>query len=910
MATKNSRVSDAGIGPTKMLLLNCGKFEFAEVLLDAPLHLVGPNNVGKTSLIALLQMLYIDDQRKMHFSRPMAETRKYYFPDIFSYALFECLTPTGYRVVGIRGLGPVRQYDFERFAYAGRLDAADFLDSERRTLPHEEIFAKLSVREFTKLTPAQLRAALTGVGDNRGVDLRLVPARHGGSYKRFRNVFNNILRLSHLKQDELKGLIIDIHISDFQQRTINLAELYQAPFEKVQRDAQEVRQLKLLQPDIESLLSHIEKRSQCRHDIPALWDAVGKAILASRAKLERDETELLRARDGDIALEKETAERMAELRAQSGELAEALGDIHAKLKNVERLREKFADFIPEWALRREREIRKELSSLVYRLGQLDRTPESEIQRRLKRIESEISQRETRLAGLSQAAVHWLRKNFNDSELDDIFRVLSPELLSLSMEKDVVMDDEKRVVEDLRRLIASGGGHALELKGITILLDRLSSPQLKQYVDSELIKRELDELQSERDEYRIALETSRDVKVLQKERKSLESELDGLVIKLSEYNDFVELQEQETLWQEKQASLLEQKGVLENEIAQSENERVEIVRRIERLKDELSQVELQRAELENTVKGLQKPPQQWELHTVDDLPQVLDDLVQRYHRVSSVQKTEDEYVAEILLRIESHTYGRYVAANEEATVCALREQLESIPEKENAVRELWTSIAVGIQKALSNIAHDLDVLKGVVQKLNRRIGSVSISNLHSVKILVKENPGLVRHIRGITLEQDMPLFADSNQVKRSFDDIGKLLSENSIIKLDDMFELEFEIESSNSQIHRYAHLSAIESNGTTITIKVLVNLCLLRELLKDADVRVPFYLDECSSLDYENLSAIVDAAAGMGFVAVLASPDAMDAAQRLYFIEEGGNGKVVLDSTSSLVEISREKDVTA
>ena len=81
-------------GPTKMLLLNCGKFDFAEVELDVPLHLIGPNNVGKTSLISLLQLLYIDDQRQMHFSRPMPETRRYYFPGVYSYALFECLTPT------------------------------------------------------------------------------------------------------------------------------------------------------------------------------------------------------------------------------------------------------------------------------------------------------------------------------------------------------------------------------------------------------------------------------------------------------------------------------------------------------------------------------------------------------------------------------------------------------------------------------------------------------------------------------------------------------------------------------------------------------------------------------------------------------------------------------------------------
>ncbi len=47
-------------GPIRLVLLHSGKYDYAEVEIDVPLHLVGPNNVGKTSLIAALQFLYID----------------------------------------------------------------------------------------------------------------------------------------------------------------------------------------------------------------------------------------------------------------------------------------------------------------------------------------------------------------------------------------------------------------------------------------------------------------------------------------------------------------------------------------------------------------------------------------------------------------------------------------------------------------------------------------------------------------------------------------------------------------------------------------------------------------------------------------------------------------------------------
>lgn len=132
------------VGTSRMVLLRAGKYDYGEVELINPLHLVGPNNIGKTSLIAVLQFFYIDDQRSMHFSREMAETRKYYFPDQNSYILFECLTPGGYHVVGVQGLGPIRSYEFQRFAYQGQYDPDDYLDEDRRIRSSEEVRREVS----------------------------------------------------------------------------------------------------------------------------------------------------------------------------------------------------------------------------------------------------------------------------------------------------------------------------------------------------------------------------------------------------------------------------------------------------------------------------------------------------------------------------------------------------------------------------------------------------------------------------------------------------------------------------------------------------------------------------------------------------------------------------------------------
>jgi predicted ATP-dependent endonuclease of OLD family len=76
------------VGPSRLILVKAGNFDYAEVDLDGSLHLVGKNNVGKTSLVAALQFLYIDDQRALHFSRSLAESRRHYFPDHYRHILF------------------------------------------------------------------------------------------------------------------------------------------------------------------------------------------------------------------------------------------------------------------------------------------------------------------------------------------------------------------------------------------------------------------------------------------------------------------------------------------------------------------------------------------------------------------------------------------------------------------------------------------------------------------------------------------------------------------------------------------------------------------------------------------------------------------------------------------------------
>ena len=342
-------------GPTRLILLNCGKFDYAEIDLDIPLHLVGPNNIGKTSLIALLQFFYIDEQTKMRFSRDMATTRKYYFPDISSFALFESLGPEGFMLTGVHGLGPVRKYDIERFACQGQYKRSDFLSAEKRILAWDQIKANLASKGFASLKPSSLRAALIGSTLKKGVssaevvNLSLVPLRKRVAYKRFCSVFLNLLRLSHLRQEELKRLLLELFEGDFTKRQINLQEDFAPQLDQLQRQKADVQDLQRNEAAIGRILANVAQRDQFRASLKALYDLIGRLFLAF--KTETDDR--LKGLAGQLEqISKDTAEldeRYQRINTERNEKLQERGRLDQIQQDLNTLADLFSDCHPGWA---------------------------------------------------------------------------------------------------------------------------------------------------------------------------------------------------------------------------------------------------------------------------------------------------------------------------------------------------------------------------------------------------------------------------------------------------------------------------------------------------------------------------------------------------------------------------------
>jgi len=481
------------VGPSRLILLRSGKYDYGEVELITPLHLIGPNNVGKTSLIAVLQFLYIDDQRSMHFSREMAETRKYYFPDQNSYILFECLTQTGYQVVGVQGLGPIRSYEFQRFSYQGKYDFADYLDEARCVRPPDEIRSRLAARDFRLLEPRHLRAALTGLGENRGVNLGLVPIRQRDHYERFRAVFGNLLRLAHLRQNELKEFLLEIHQGEFQQRTVDLEVGYSSQYSKVCKEAKELLELRTIADDVRRVLELASTRDSLRRLLPGLWKEITRSFSLKEDEFSSQERKIKDHLDKLKDEKHSIIEKIAQGEKERQETNQSIGKIEGAIERHQKEAEEFQNYLVDIEESKCSLLETKIEKLSASLGQASDISLPQTQARISRMQAELTGLEKQREQFTRLAATKILQMLPDEDLQNAFRLINPELLGLIQGEDAIeLRNEQKIKEALEHVLGHIREGVYQDDRIRLVLASLNPPDLSPYHDADILDTRIEE----------------------------------------------------------------------------------------------------------------------------------------------------------------------------------------------------------------------------------------------------------------------------------------------------------------------------------------------------------------------------------------------------------------------------------
>jgi hypothetical protein len=177
-------------------------------------------------------------------------------------------------------------------------------------------------------------------------------------------------------------------------------------------------------------------------------------------------------------------------------------------------------------------------------------------------------------------------------------------------------------------------------------------------------------------------------------------------------------------------------------------------------------------------------------------------------------------------------------------------------------------------------------------LNRALARVRISNLKAIKLQVIGQSDLLSWIQRLAAFEPGGLFDRDPEQESAITNFRRKLEANPVIRFADLFTLGVAVTGADDRRHTYHDFRQIESHGTTITIKVLFNLLLLKSQLRRDDCAVPFFLDEIQTLDPANRQAILTTARQLGFIAITAAPEAVSEVDSLYFLQPR-KGRIIL-----------------
>lgn len=875
-------------GPSRFILINSAKYSYGDVVVNKPVQFIGANNIGKTSLINALQFLLIDDEKQMSFPRTMPLTRKYYFPDVFSYILLEIYTPVGIKILGARGQGPVKSYAFERFSYNGEFLKADFIDDKNTVLPFERVQENLVTKNFITLEPRHLKAALTGVGDNKGVSLNLVPLKDSNHYSSFQSVFKNLLHLNNLRQDELKEVILDVYKNQFSIDSIDLSQSYSERFRQIKNDKNECNLLEQSKDEIQRLAQSLEEMNQLTGQLPSIYSEI-------LIKFNYQDEETCKLISGyDIQREEDSnslfflKEEKKNLQNKKDECNRALGAIDSFLNKFEELDSIFRSFTPDLekgALNCKKDRVNELVALLKNACSDDPTI---IKKKIKKLEREEKEHDNLLTKSAQLFVTFLKSHFYDTDLENLFRFLNNKLLGLVVgDTEITIDDEELLVRHLQDIIACIDEYNyFNTDFVSVSLNATQSEAgIANFSEPKIIRENLRHIRGDLSEMQKRLESAENIAPLKAEKETLEEEIKQLSEKMFHYGQYLE---QKKLLSDKQAQKKELGLTLhgiKKSLEDTETNISTTSKGIAELSGKSKDLELKQESLKRQISNLKRPDDSWDVNSFDNLNGNLDLLIEQYEQEYSKRDRLQGDIQSGVYSLAIKFSGKFIENAPEKNLQKMIKEIDSLSKKQEKNEHDWKDLTALFGNSFAEIYKSYNALLAEITKLNRQLAKVSISNLVKLQLKINANAKWLPKIEQIALKQEASLFANHKAQDDIFTKFASLLSEFPKLQLRDLFSLHFYVETTNGKI-KYDNLESIESNGTSMTIKILVNLILLRSLFSPKTTfNIPYYLDEATQLSSENLKAILDVSCELGFTPILAATLPVDAANVLYFMQE-------------------------
>lgn len=885
MLTRISLINSKGYGKAEMKLDNCDSMQ-----------LVGPNNIGKSTLIYALNFLFVVDGQKMSFSgqrKGDKETIHHYFPTHNkSFLIFE-INKLGYYCILVK-----RNTDgeLEYYKIDSEYDEEYFFENEgahQRLLNFDEVIGKLLEKGIVHSKFAT-KSDVFNLVYHRGTKNNAVvwledTVKADGLSNNFSKVYRYLINSKLITNKTLKESLI---IADNRENEgLNFSQKNKKDITDLLRINEEIKSIKSVRTDFLEFRESVKVYNSKTRIVSELISAFNSSYTAAIPELEissiergrhiaavhNEINEILKPKELNYA--SYIGEKNADVKNKTNLLAEkqaALNEIH-KYESV--------DFLKE-SLRNLDKDRKDIETRFTTI-EIQKLSSKQLEMRIDKLNYQIASLENQIDNYNNLLIHKISDNEEVKQL--LNSVLSEQVTSLPSKQI-----KKPIKKISAKLLAIFDGEIDITKGIT----------LKEFKSVKELKDELKGLQIEKKQTEELLKT-----VVDKEK--IDSKLKVILNEIELIKEKVKLIESKPALEKQIRSITDDIKTLTLEKKELEEFLSSLVKEISQKQIMFDKLQEEKRGLEGRVRELKE--RKIEVEAINLAPtdyETNDNLDYIFSKIQIHQKDRIELKVKKDATFDNLKYRlRNSSADIEQFISFVEDEIACLADKERSIDGLLSSISTQFANPAYTLLKRYEEFKQFVYtKFNEKLSQTRISNIESMKIDLLDNERIIGELKKIASIQEF-----NGQMSFEFDQSENLKVLNSYldsgkrVSFDELFNIELLLHIKGTD-KRVDLANQVESDGTDRMIRLVMIMSIINRLaVTDEQNKIALFIDEVATIDKQNRPEIVKFCKEHNFLPIFAAPDAVEGFNKYYFIYPS-KGKINISEKQNAVIVERNGTV--
>ncbi|MRT18100.1 ATP-binding protein [Vitellibacter sp. q18] len=881
----------------RLIILNSDIYSKADIELGDcdSLQIVGPNNIGKSTLIYALNFLYIIDGKQMTFSGNRTgnkTTINHYFPSInSSYIVFEIFKKRYYCILVKKNAeGGLDYYkidsDYKEEQYFVQTSEGQKLKK------FDSLLADLSSSgvEYSKYSN---RRDLFNFVYQKGKKNNSVVWLNEGASQDQREISNNFSKiyryLINSKLIDNKTLKESLIIADNKENEqVEFSKKNQKDIQTLLKHNREIKVIRSIQKsfsDFKELVNQYKAKNQILSEIVFAFEAlyssvnidISTRLLAKKSEREKNRTQLS---EDLIPKQNNLNQAIGEFKATISQKGSAKESLTEKIRNIKSY--EGIDFLKQSFSNLDKE-RKDIES---RLTQIENQNlnSRDLENKILKLNQEISKLDGQIETYSNLLIHQISKNVKDKEL--LNAILSDSITALPKEN---IQSEIEKLDEVMKIFDGAIKIPQDLKGKPIpSIDDLKL-QRETAIKEKTSNEKLLPIAKDLEKYRSAL-------------SSVQTKIKETGKKIEELESLPQLEKNLTELEEELKNIFQERDNTEKELKQT----TELIARINEAITVLSE-DINKAE--NRIKEIQgwkvKVEQSGIISIEYQTNETLDNLFKNFERNSTERESIKNNKERLFENLKTKT--ETVFASEDEFIKYLDSELATLDDKQKSIDALLKNISTQFSIPCKTLHSKFQEFEAFINnQFNSKIRKIKISDIDSLSIEIIPNENLIKDLKKIMEIRDLTSELIFDDQSENLNILNRYLDNQSVIDFNNLFDIKLHLDKKGQ--HKVVDLrNQIESDGTDKMIRMVIIMSIIHQIvINNEENKIVIFVDEIGTIDEANRIEILNFCKENNFVPISAAPlhpyDGFDK----YYLVRRSKGKIVLSENNGNVIYRKPK----